>query len=296
MSVEQIKASINPNTRAVIVAYLYGITWSLYKVKNLCRERNIILIEDAAAAFGSKYNGQLVGKTGDVTVFSFGKGKTLSSGRGGLLIINDCDLSKKIETVIKRLPLSSSIKSFIIAIGEKIIRQPCFYLPAYNMQKIMKGGEFWEKGNINNKKNTQYLNLMDNFTLKLLNKQLKIWESHIYRRIKIANAYRRNIKNPILTHINVSKESEPAYSSYPLIVTEARKEFHKYMQSKGVDLGWSFNYSAAELCGQDNCINAKKISAQILTLPTYPHLSDQQVDYIVSEINKFKIKEKYDAR
>lgn len=90
----------------------------------------------------------------------------------------------------------------------------------------------------------------------------------------------------------MSKEAEPAYSSYPLIVPEAREAFHKYMQCKGVDIGWSFNYSAAELYGQDNCINAKKISAQILTLPTYPHLSDQQVDYIVSEINNFKIKEK----
>lgn len=65
------------------------------------------------------------------------------------------------------------------------------YLLAYNMQKIMKGGEFWEKGNMDNKINRQYLNLMDNFNLRMLNKQLKIWQSHIYRRIKIANTYRK---------------------------------------------------------------------------------------------------------
>lgn len=106
MPVEQIKANISPNTRAVIAAYLYGMTWSLYELKNLCRERNIILIEDAAAAFGSKYNGQFVGKTGDITFFSFGKGKTLSSGRGGMVLINDYNLSKKIEIIIEKLPLS----------------------------------------------------------------------------------------------------------------------------------------------------------------------------------------------
>lgn len=86
---EAIRQAITPRTRAVLVVHLYGHPCDMAPISALCAESGLLLIEDCAEAFGSRYHGQHVGTFGDVATFSFFGNKTITTGEGGMVISRD---------------------------------------------------------------------------------------------------------------------------------------------------------------------------------------------------------------
>ncbi len=86
---ESIKACITPKTKAVIVVDLFGNMPDMDGIKAVCDEAGIYLIEDAAEALGSMYGGVRAGKFGIGSVFSFHRTKTITTGEGGCLLLDD---------------------------------------------------------------------------------------------------------------------------------------------------------------------------------------------------------------
>lgn len=89
VTAETIAARITPRTKAVIVVDLYGNMPDMEAIKALCDSKGIYLIEDAAEAIGSRYNGIPAGKFGVGSVFSFHRTKTITTGEGGMLLLDD---------------------------------------------------------------------------------------------------------------------------------------------------------------------------------------------------------------
>jgi len=86
---DSIECAITPRTKAVIVVDLYGNMPDWESIQELCERRGIIAIEDAAEALGSTYKGIRAGKFGIASTFSFHRTKTLTTGEGGMLLIDD---------------------------------------------------------------------------------------------------------------------------------------------------------------------------------------------------------------
>lgn len=86
---ETIERAITPKTKAVIVVDLFGNMPDWDAIAALCERRNIILIEDAAEALGSVYKGVRAGKFGVGSTFSFHRTKTITTGEGGMLLLDD---------------------------------------------------------------------------------------------------------------------------------------------------------------------------------------------------------------
>jgi perosamine synthetase len=86
---DSIKAVLTPRTKAVIVVDLYGNMPDLDPILDLCRERNVAVIEDAAEAAGATYKGRPAGSFGAFSAFSFHGSKTLTTGEGGILLLDD---------------------------------------------------------------------------------------------------------------------------------------------------------------------------------------------------------------
>jgi len=86
---ETIARAITPKTKAVIVVDLYGNMPDWDAIQELCDSCGIIAIEDAAEALGSKYNGVRAGKFGIGSTFSFHRTKTITTGEGGMLLLDD---------------------------------------------------------------------------------------------------------------------------------------------------------------------------------------------------------------
>ncbi|MDQ6964023.1 MAG: DegT/DnrJ/EryC1/StrS family aminotransferase [Mariprofundales bacterium] len=86
---ETIARVITPRTKAVIVVDLFGNMPDWDGIKSLCDQRGIVMIEDAAEAVGSIYKGTRAGKFGIGSAFSFHRTKTISTGEGGMLLLDD---------------------------------------------------------------------------------------------------------------------------------------------------------------------------------------------------------------
>lgn len=84
-----IAKAITPRTKAVIVVDLFGNMPDWDGIKALCDERGILVIEDAAEALGSIYRGTRAGKFGIGSTFSFHRTKTITTGEGGMLLLDD---------------------------------------------------------------------------------------------------------------------------------------------------------------------------------------------------------------
>ena len=89
MTAASIEAVLTPRTRAVIVVDLYGNMPDFDAILELCDARNIALIEDAAEAAGATYKGRPAGSFGTFSAFSFHGSKTLTTGEGGILLLDD---------------------------------------------------------------------------------------------------------------------------------------------------------------------------------------------------------------
>jgi len=96
--VTQLEAALSPRTRAVILAHTLGYPFDVAEVVSFCDTHGLALIEDWCDALGSRYNGQLVGKFGKASTFSFYPAHQISTGEGGAVATNDPGLAKAIRS------------------------------------------------------------------------------------------------------------------------------------------------------------------------------------------------------
>lgn len=89
VTAETIQARISPRTRAIIVTHLFGLPCDMDPIMALAKKHNLLVIEDAAQAFGATDRGRKVGTIGDIGCFSLQQGKHITCGEGGLVVTRD---------------------------------------------------------------------------------------------------------------------------------------------------------------------------------------------------------------
>lgn len=94
---QHVETLINENTKALVILHKDGDLADLDKLYKITQKHNIKLIEDAAHAFGAKYNGKKIGNHGDFVCFSFQAIKHITSGDGGALICRSFEDYKKAQ-------------------------------------------------------------------------------------------------------------------------------------------------------------------------------------------------------
>ncbi len=94
-----VEAAITPRTKAILVVHLYGNLVDLDAVLTIARRHGLPVIEDAAEALGSEYQGRKAGSIADLGVFSFHGTKTMTTGEGGALVTNRDDLAAAIAVL-----------------------------------------------------------------------------------------------------------------------------------------------------------------------------------------------------
>lgn len=86
-----------PNVKAVIVVHLYGLSADMDKIIELCKNRDVVLIEDSAESLGTYYRGRHTGTFGDYGIFSFNGNKIITTSGGGMLVSNNEERIKKVR-------------------------------------------------------------------------------------------------------------------------------------------------------------------------------------------------------
>nr|WP_315253089.1 DegT/DnrJ/EryC1/StrS aminotransferase family protein [uncultured Duganella sp.] len=97
IDLDKLEAAITPATRAIIPVYLSGLPVDMERLYAIAKKHNLRVVEDAAQAFGSEWQGQRIGSFGDFVSFSFQANKNLTTGEGGALVLNNLEEAKLAE-------------------------------------------------------------------------------------------------------------------------------------------------------------------------------------------------------
>ncbi len=138
----RIENSITPKTKAVMIVHLYGKPCDMDPIMDLCRRKNLFLIEDCAQAHGAEYKGKKVGTFGDMSAFSFYPTKNLGClGDGGAILTNNDEyfhkarLLRNYGSARKYYNETPGLNSRLDEIQAAFLRVKLKYLDKINNQK-----------------------------------------------------------------------------------------------------------------------------------------------------------------
>lgn len=254
IDVDRVEAAITPKTRAIVAVHLYGQSADMDPLVKLAKKHDIYLVEDAAQAHLAQYKGKPVGNFGIVTSFSFYPGKNLGAfGEGGAVMTDDQRLSDKIKIMRDH---GSAKKYHHTEFGHN-----------YRMSNIIGASldakvayiEDWTRQRRDNAKlYDRYLSDIYEITLPTEMPYAK----HVYHLYVIRTDYR----DELMAYLADNGIASGLHYPIPL----HRQEVFKY-------LGYS----------DDDFPVASEQAGQILSLPMYPELTEEQIGYIALTIKEF---------
>jgi perosamine synthetase len=112
MDAAAFEAAVTPRTRAVVAVHLFGLPADMQAILRIARRYQLAVIEDAACAVGSTYQGRAVGGIGDLGCFSFHPRKVITTGEGGMMTSMNNELAERVASLrngSKRRPTPSRI-------------------------------------------------------------------------------------------------------------------------------------------------------------------------------------------
>lgn len=99
MNVNEIETKITSKTKAIMIVHLYGLPVEMEKILALAKRYDLKVIEDAAEMHGQTYNGKPCGSFGDISTFSFYPNKHITTGEGGMVVMDDEELAERCRMI-----------------------------------------------------------------------------------------------------------------------------------------------------------------------------------------------------
>jgi len=251
--INELKKNMNDKIKAVLVVHLYGDSCDMEELTSFCNNNNIILIEDCAQAFGTKYNNKMIGSFGDISCHSFYPSKNLGAlGDGGAICTNNINYYSK----IKLLRNLGSIKKY-----EHDVKGTNSRLDTLQASFLLSKFDDVDKY-IQHKNNISKLYICDNSYFKhIKNPNENVFHSyHLYVILLHDNIDRNNFSSYLLSN---GIESIVHYK-IPFYKTLAFKEFNNL----------TFK-------------NTEKLANNILSLPIYNTMNEKQIYHINDIIKKY---------
>jgi len=263
---EDVKEKITKKTKAIIPVHYGGMPCKIEELKEIAEDYNLLLIEDAAESFGAKFKGKHVGTFGDSAIFSFCHNKVFTTSEGGCVITDN-------KEIYERLKL---IRSY-----GRVVRGNYFL----NSEEL----DYIEVG---------YNLRMSTILAALGVSQLKKVDKTIEMRRKNAEYLNKELKkiDGIVVPESPSKDYYAVYQMYTIRTLErrdVRNKLMEFLEGKGIMTRIYFNpvhkYSIFKKLGYGDVLLPKTedLSSQVLTLPMYPHMTKEELDYIVDSIKEF---------
>ena len=257
IDVRDIEKAITQKTRVVMAVHLYGKLGTIDEISVLCKQYDLLLLEDAAQAHGAQKVGKKSGSFGDAAAFSFYPGKNLGAlGDGGAITTSNCELANTI----------------------KAIRN---YGSLAKYEHIYSG--------VNSR--------LDELQAGILRIKLKNLNKDNEKRRSVAKYYSENIKNPLITIPEQDFKGFAALDNvYHLFVirSQRRNELQKFLADRSIETLIHYPKSIPfQLATKDwftgDFSRTKKLETEILSLPISQVMSDEQINYVINICNSFSI-------
>ncbi|KKG72669.1 DegT/DnrJ/EryC1/StrS family aminotransferase [Methanosarcina mazei] len=261
---EDVKEKITPKTKAIMPIHYGGCPCLINELREIADDYKLLLFEDAAESMGAKIKNKYVGTFGNSAMFSFCQNKIISTGEGGAITTDSDEIDKRLKLVVSHgRPESQN-----------------YFASAESMDYVALGYNF----------------RMSSLTAALGVAQLKKIDYLIQMRRKNADYMTEKLSN--IKQIVCPKplnEYFPVYQMYTIRVKDGlRNKLAKHLTDRGIMTKVYFppvhltHYYMTNLKFKKGDLPfTEKISEEVLSLPIYPSLKTEEMDYIIESINDF---------
>jgi len=244
-------SAITARTRAIIPVHLYGQPADMDLLNQIALEHGLVVIEDAAQAHGARYKGRRAGALGHAAATSFYPGKNLGAlGDGGGVLTNDDDIAG----IVRQLRNYGSKSKYL--------------------HKIIGGNS-----------------RLDEMQAAFLRVKLAALDEWNAKRSIVANKYATLLDGIEIVLPFVADYSDPCWHLY-VIRTQQRAQLQLHLDRMGVSTLIHYpippyRQNCYKNASEDNFPITDQLSAEVLSLPISPDLSNEEVEYVISAIHKF---------
>ncbi len=247
---DRIEERITPKTKAIVPVQLYGQCAEMKPIMEIANKYGLVVIEDCAQAHGAMYRSSMAGTIGDAGAFSFYPSKNLGAfGDGGLVVTNNEVIAR---TVVK--------------------------LRNYGQEKryyhSIKG----------------FNSRLDEIQAAVLNAKLPYLDGWNQRRRAIAQCYNRAISKVGISCPFQSQECYHVYHLYVVMVSE-RARWQQLLADQGITTLVHYPVPIHLQTAYIECREqgkylpiTEKLASQIVSIPLYPELTDEEINYIIETI------------
>jgi dTDP-4-amino-4,6-dideoxygalactose transaminase len=248
------EAAITPRTAAVVPVHLYGCPADMGPIVDIAQKHSLLVMEDAAQAHGARYRGQRVGGLGDVAAFSFYPSKNLGGyGDGGAIVTGDAGLAERAR-MLRHGGQQRTYEHKVLGTNSRL----------------------------------------DEIQAAILRTKLRYLDEWNDERRTLAVCYDAGLEGVGDLALPIQPEDvEHVYHLY-VVRTALRDTLQDYLGGAGV--GTAVHYpqavnrqdAYASLVGEPHsCPNAEEAASQVLSLPIFPQLAEQEVDQAIRLIRFF---------
>ena len=255
MDVEQVEQAITPRTKAIIPVYLNGRMCDMARLTEIAAKYNLLIIEDAAQALGATFDGKKAGSFGLTGCFSFYPAKMLgAAGDGGIAVTNDEEIAEKIRLLRDH--------GYQRSTGDIL----CY---GYNSR-------------------------LDNVQAAILDVKLKHLPEWIERRRELASLYHEGLSDLQELKLPPPLHSDDCffdvYQNY-VIRAKERDRLVTHLRESDVEIlvSWPTPMHHYEALGlkRFHLPKTEQTSSEVLSLPMYPELSDEKVEFVIDSVRRF---------
>lgn len=262
ISSEEIAKKITPATKAITVMHYGGFACKMDEIMAIARMHNLAVIEDAAHAPGSTYQGHKLGSIGDISCFSFFSNKNISTGEGGMICTNHDEYAEKLRIIRSHGMTSSTVDRH---------RGHSF---SYNITAL------------------GYNYRLDEIHAALARVQLKKLEAGNRQRRLAALRYKKGLQQ--IEEIKIpfpDVHEETNYHLFPVMLDSAvdRQDLMAYLRGKGIQTSihyppiHHFSFHQQHFASGDLPLT-EFVALHELTLPMYAGLKNEQIDYVITTL------------
>lgn len=250
-----VRRAITPRTKALMPVHLYGQVAPMDELAEIAEEHKLVIVEDACQAHGAGYKGRRAGTFGAAAAFSFYPGKNLGAfGDGGAVTTSD-------EGCYQRLLALRNYGSTVK-----------YHHPAFGINSRL-----------------------DELQAAVLNVKLQYLEGWNEARVKAAGRYRRNLaSHPSIVLPEQADHSTHVYHLFVIRVEGNRDAIIEQMAQKGIQCGIHYplplhrQQAYARLGYKEGDFpRAEAIAKRIISLPLFPEITGEQIDYVCECLNGF---------
>ncbi|MBO5608324.1 MAG: DegT/DnrJ/EryC1/StrS family aminotransferase [Treponema sp.] len=277
INVNKIEGFITEKTKAILPVHFYGQPADMDLINKIAQKHNLFVIEDSAQASGSLYKGRKTGSLGDVGCFSFFPTKTLGcDGDGGMLTTNNLQIAEAAQSLRVHGSGLSGLHTYNYLHGKNVLNEA-------------------EDIDLSQPKYYNFLvgqnSRLDEIQAAILRKKLTHLDDFIKRRRDHAAYYNEHLSK---TSYILPKEIEGSMNTYYLYALQHEKAdlIKQILKENGVGTGTYYPVPLNEQRAFENIVLkndypvSKRLSKNTFTIPVYPELTKEEMDYIISILKK----------